>query len=130
MKTLTLIKSTLILISCVSSSSSKENTKDPSLFFNYSKEVLQKTKNIAAITVNMSNAQTPASPKEQLQELNLPTAVWIGKEDEVLDAIKVISFFKENSPKSFTEIVEGEKHLSILLTVSNHIGPWIHDIVQ
>jgi len=85
------------------------------VFFNYSKEVLQKTKNIAAITVNMSNAQTPTSPKEQLQELNLPTAVWIGKEDEVLDAIKVISFFKENSPKSFTEIVEGEKHLSILL---------------
>ena len=30
----------------------------------------------------------------QLQELNLPTAVWIGKEDEVLDAYKVISFFK------------------------------------
>ena len=100
------------------------------VFFNYSKEVLQKTKNIAAITVNMSNAQTPASPKEQLQELNLPTAVWIGKEDEVLDAIKVISFFKENNPKSFTKIVEGEKHLSILLTVSNHIGSWIHDIIQ
>ena len=100
------------------------------VFFNYSKEVLQKTKNIAAITVNMSNAQTPASPKKQLQELNLPAAVWIGKEDEVLDAIKVIYFFKENNPKSFTKIVEGEKHLSILLTVSNHIGPWIHDVVQ
>jgi hypothetical protein len=99
-------------------------------FFNYSKEVLQKTKNIAAITVNMSNAQTPASPKEQLQELNLPAAVWIGKEDEVLDAIKVISFFKENNPKSFTKIVEGEKHLSILLAVSNHIGPWINDVVR
>ena len=78
----------------------------------------------------MSNAQTPTSPKEQLQELNLPTAVWIGEEDEVLDAIKVVSFFEENNPKSFTKIVEGEKHLSILLTVSNHIGPWIHDIVQ
>jgi len=100
------------------------------VFFNYSKEILQKTKNIAAITINMSNAQTPTSPKEQLQELNLPTAVWIGKEDEVLDAIKVISFFKENNPKSFTKIVEGEKHLSILLTVSNPIGSWIHDIVQ
>jgi alpha-beta hydrolase superfamily lysophospholipase len=100
------------------------------VFFNYSKEILQKTKNIAAITVNMSNAQTPTSPKEQLQELNLPTAVWIGKEDEVLDATKVISFFKENNPKSFTKIVEGEKHLSILLTVSNPIGSWIHDIVQ
>jgi hypothetical protein len=64
------------------------------VFFNYSEEVLQNTKNIAAITVNMSNAQTPTSPKEQLQELNLPTAVWIGKEDEVLDANKVISFLR------------------------------------
>ena len=100
------------------------------VFFNYSKEVLQKTKNISEITVNMSNAQTPASPKEQLQELDLPTAVWIGKEDEVLDAIKVISFFKENNPKSFTTIIEGKNHLSILLTASSHIGVWIHDIVQ
>ena len=100
------------------------------VFFNYSEEVLQNTKNIAAITVNMSNAQTPTSPKEQLQELNLPTAVWIGKEDEVLDANKVISFFKENNPESFTKILEGEKHLSILLTVSDPIGNWIHDIVK
>ncbi len=100
------------------------------VFFNYSEEILQKSKNISAITVNMSNAQTPTSPKEQLQDLNLPTAVWIGKEDEILDAIKVISFFRENNPKSFTKAIEGEKHLSILLTVSNLIGPWIHDIVQ
>ena len=100
------------------------------VFFNYSKEILENTKNIAAITVNMSNAQTPTSPKEQLQELSLPAAVWIGKEDEVLDTTKVISFFSENNPKSFTKIVEGEKHLSILLTVSNPIGSWIHDIVQ
>jgi hypothetical protein len=100
------------------------------VFFNYSKEILQKTKNIAAITVNMSNAQTPTSPKDQLQALNLPAAVWIGKEDEVLDANKVIFFFKENNSKSLTKIVEGEKHLSILLTVSDPIGSWIHDIVQ
>jgi hypothetical protein len=59
-----------------------------------------------------------------------PNKLWIGKEYEVLDAIKVIFFFKENNPKSFTKMVEGEKHLSILLTVSNHSGPWIHDIVQ
>ena len=100
------------------------------VFFNYSEEVLQKTKNIGAITVNMSNAQTPSSPKTQLQELNLPVAVWIGEEDEVLDANKVISFFKENNPKSFAKILQREKHLSILLTVSNHIGPWIHDTTQ
>lgn len=101
------------------------------VFFNYPKEILKKdSKLITAITVNMSNALTPASPREQLQDLKLPLAVWIGKEDEVLDAIKVVSFVKDNSPKSFTKVVEREKHLSILLTASNHIGSWIHDIVH
>ena len=101
------------------------------VFFNYPKEILKKdSKLITAITVNMANAITPTSPAKQLQDLNLPLAVWIGKEDEVLDAVKVTSFVKENNPKSFTKIVEREKHLSILLTASNHIGSWIHDIVQ
>jgi len=101
------------------------------VFFNYPKEILKKDpKLITAITVNMANALTPTSPAKQLQDLNLPLAVWIGKEDELLDAVKVTSFVKENNPKSFTKIVEREKHLSILLTASNHIGPWIHDIVQ
>ncbi len=106
-----------------------ENSK--AVFFNYPEEILKKdSKLITAITVNMANAITPTSPAKQLQDLNLPLAVWIGKEDELLDAVKVTSFVKENNPKSFIKIVEREKHLSILLTASNHIGSWIHDIVQ
>jgi acylglycerol lipase len=101
------------------------------VFFNYPEEILKKdTKLITAITVNMSNALTPSSPGEQLQDLKLPLAVWIGKEDEVLDATRVISFIKANSPKSFTKVVEGEKHLSILLNAPDYIGPWIHDVVH
>jgi alpha-beta hydrolase superfamily lysophospholipase len=108
----------------------KTHGNSKAVFFNYSEKILQSTKNIAAITVNMANAQTPTSPKEQLHDLNLPTAVWIGEDDEVLDATKVISFFKENNPKSFTKIIEGEKHLSLLLTVSNPLGTWINEIVR
>ena len=66
----------------------------------------------------------------QIQALDLPLAVWIGEEDELLDAVKVTSFVKENNPKAYTKIIEKEKHLSILLTASDHMGPWIHDIVQ
>ena len=100
------------------------------VFFNYSEEILKSSKNIAAITVNMANAQTPFSPEEQLQELNLPVAVWIGENDEVLDATKVSVFFKENNPKSSRKIIEKEKHLSILITASNYLGPWLQKMVQ
>jgi len=100
------------------------------VFFNYSKEILQSSKNIAAITVNMANAQTPISPAEQLQELNLPVAVWIGENDEVLDAAKVMAFFKDNNPNSSRKIIENEKHISILLTASNYLGSWLQNRVR
>ena len=101
------------------------------VFFNYPKEMLKKDpKLITAITVNMANAITPTAPAMQLQALDLPLAVWVGKEDELFDAVKVTSFVKENNPKAYTKILEREKHLSILLTASDHIGPWIRDNVQ
>jgi len=100
------------------------------VFFNYSKEILQSSKNIAAITVNMANAQTPISPDEQLQELKLPVAIWMGENDEVLDAAKVMAFFKDNNPKSYRKIIEKEKHLSILLTASNYLGSWLLNMVR
>jgi len=100
------------------------------VFFNYSKEILQSSKNIAAITVNMSNAQTPISPEEQLQELNLPVAIWIGENDEVLDAARVMAFFKDNNPNSFRKMIDKEKHLSVLLTAPNYLGPWLLNRVQ
>jgi len=101
------------------------------VFLNYPEDKLKKdSKLITAITVNMANAITPTSPRKQLQDLSLPLAVWIGKEDELFDPNKVTSFIEENNPEAFIKIVEGEKHLSILLTASNHIGPWIQDIAS
>ena len=101
------------------------------VFFNYSEDRLKKdSKLITANTVNMANAITPTSPSNQLQNLSLPLAVWIGEADELLDAIKVVSFFEENSPEAYTKNIEGEKHLSILINASDYIGPWIQDIVS
>jgi alpha-beta hydrolase superfamily lysophospholipase len=95
------------------------------VFFNYSQEILQTTKNIAAITVNMANAITPHSPVNQIKKLDLPTAVWIGEKDEIFDSKKVIALFKKHNPESYTNIIEGEKHLSILINASDYMGPWI-----
>jgi acylglycerol lipase len=105
------------------------NTK--AVFFNYPRAVLDNDpKLISSITVNMSNALTPTSPGEQLKELREPSAVWIGKEDEVLDANKVIAIFDENNPKSSAKIIDKEKHLSILLIISNNIGSFLQSIVR
>jgi acylglycerol lipase len=101
------------------------------VFFNYSEKTLKKDpKLITAITVNMANALTPTAPAMQIQTLDLPLAVWIGEEDELLDAVKVTSFVKKNNPAAYTKIIEKEKHLSILLTASDPIGAWIHDIIK
>jgi len=97
------------------------------VFFNYSEENLEQDPNlISAITVNMANAITPASPAEQLQLIKQPLAVWIGEKDELLDAEKVVSFVKNNNPEAYVEMLENEKHLSVILSAPEYIGLWIN----
>ncbi|RLC46079.1 MAG: alpha/beta hydrolase, partial [Candidatus Cloacimonadota bacterium] len=100
------------------------------VFFNYSEEMLQETKNIAAITVNMSNAITPSAPVNQIKKLDLPTAVWIGEKDELFNVNKVVSLFTKHSPGTYTKIIENEKHLSILVNAADYMGPWITDRIE
>ena len=101
------------------------------VFFNYPEKTLKKDpKLITAITVNMANALTPTAPAMQIQALDMPLGVWIGEEDELLDAVKVTSFVKKNNPAAYIKIIEKEKHLSILLTASDPMGIWIHDIIK
>jgi len=99
----------------------------PAVFFNYSEEILQRTKNISSITVNMSNALTPTAPIKQIKGLSLPTAVWIGEKEELIDVSKVVNIFTKNSPETYTEILSGEKHLSILVNAADFLGPWIQE---
>lgn len=94
--------------------------------FNYSSEVLESDSGMVGYnTVNMANALTPSSPSEQLSQLTQPLGVWIGELDELLDANKVVSFVKNSYSSAYTEMVSGEKHLSILLEAADLIGPWI-----
>ncbi len=100
------------------------------VFFNYSEEILQTTKNIAAITVNMANAITPSAPVKQIKGLHLPTAVWIGEKDELFDVNKVVLLFTKYNPGLYVKIIEGEKHISILVNAADHLGPWIKEQLQ
>jgi len=97
------------------------------VFFNYSDEILQTTKNIPSITVNMANAITPSAPVKQIKKLDLPTAVWIGEKDELFEVNKVVSLFTKNNPESYTSIIKDEKHLSVLVKAADFIGPWLSE---
>ena len=93
---------------------------------NYPKEILDADKLIVSkLTVNMANTLTPQNPKKQMSNIDKPIAIYIGENDEVFDSQKVVeykTFQKNNSLKSFDEVVENENHLSILLNIGDRIG--------
>jgi pimeloyl-ACP methyl ester carboxylesterase len=99
--------------------------------FNYPAELLEADAGFVGYnTVNMANAVTPSSPREQLNQLKKPLGVWIGDSDELSDADKVVSFVKSAYPGAYVKKVLGEKHLSILIQGAQYIGPWILDTVS
>lgn len=101
--------------------------------FHYPDSVLEQHPEIVTFnTVNMSNAVTPFSPGTQLRELQ-NFGLWIGKEDEAFDPLKVMNFAESNSDDNANkeiEVIEGENHFSIILRASKLIGPWITRSVE
>ena len=95
--------------------------------FNYPPNVLKAdARMVTENSVNMAGALTPASPRSQLAELRMPLGLWIGKQDELLDPTAVVNLAgAAASQDKHLEVLEGAKHLSILMTVQAQIGPWI-----
>ena len=113
----------------ISNSMSGTDGNTPAVFFNYSEEVLSSTKNIGFLTVNMANAITPEAPIKQIKQLDQPAAVWIGEKDEIFKADKVISLFAKNKDV-YTEIIEDEYHLSILVKAADYMAPWLRKEIE
>ncbi len=96
------------------------------VFFNYPEKTLQQNPLILTeITVNMSKALTPDKPKKQFEQITEPIAMFVGDQDEMLDARKVIRY--TNLPliknkKSVSKIIANQKHLSILNGIGTEIG--------
>lgn len=103
-----------------------DNLNDYAVFFNYPKEVLRFNPTIVtALTVCMSNATTPYNAKEQFKYITKPFGLFIGENDEVFDATKVLQFDTipiNRNPKSISKIIPGQKHLSILNTIGVELG--------
>jgi len=111
----------------VKNSMSGTDGNTPAVFFNYPIKVLESTKNISSITVNMSEAITPTAPAKQIKKLDKPAAVWIGKDDEIFHADKVMKLFQKKNPEVYAEMIEGEKHLSILVNATEYLGVWLQN---
>jgi alpha-beta hydrolase superfamily lysophospholipase len=110
-------------------SGGKLNQHSYAVELNYPREMLNTdTLIVSKLTVNMANALTPQNPKKQIANIDRPIAIYIGENDELFDCQKVVeykTFQKNNSLKSFAEVVKNENHLSILLNIGDRIGKTI-----
>lgn len=98
--------------------------------FNYPVELLQQDKGLVGFnTVNMANAITPETPKEQMASMctsddSKPVGLWVGSDDELFDANKVADFVPDTDHNTGTVLPE-KNHLGILVDIHEKIGPWI-----
>jgi acylglycerol lipase len=97
--------------------------------YNYSEEQLKSDIGLVANnSVNMSLALNPGKPAEEVAEIDKPFGLWVGAEDEIMNPQKVVQFAdnaKQVRNQSFTQIVPGEKHLTILNDTADLLGPWV-----
>lgn len=102
--------------------------------FNYPAELLATNPSLlTSYSVNMANAVTPAAPHQQFAQLDRPFGLWIGSDDEQIDADKVLAFADLASKvraQSHIQRINGAKHLSILLNSHDMIGAWIQRSVS
>jgi hypothetical protein len=101
--------------------------------FRYSPEVLKDEGMVSFNTVNMANAITPSAPKDQFRAMTLPLGLWVGAEDELFIADKVVAFaetIEEPGDGTCSVVLPGEKHLGILVNAHRFLGPWIIDRVE
>lgn len=102
--------------------------------YNYSEEQMNSGLGLVQTnSVNMALALNPTKPSQEVAEIDRPFGLWIGADDEIMDAPKIVEFSKlatKVSRKSFTQIVPGEKHLTILNQTGNLIAPWIFQSIE
>lgn len=105
------------------------NLNDYAVFFNYPKEVLKANPTIVtALTVCMANATTPFAATNTFKHISKPFGLFIGENDEIFDARKVLQFDTlptHRNSKSISKIIPNEKHLSILNTIGVELGETI-----
>lgn len=96
--------------------------------FQYPSSVVDDFGLVSYNTVNMANAITPSSPKDQFEKMSLPVGLWVGSEDELFlpEAVRdYVDLIKAPGKGTAGTVVPGETHLGILVGAHQFIGPWV-----
>ena len=106
---------------------------DHAVRFNYPTQLLAADPGlVSSITVTMSVALTPTAPGEQFAALDRPLGLWIGSDDELFLPDRVLAFADlaaAADARSEADMIPGGRHLSVLVTAHETIGPWITRLV-
>lgn len=98
------------------------------VFFNYSLQLLtQDPLIVPEYTYVMSMATTPYEVKDLMTKIDKPTAIFIGNNDEQFIASKVLAYGELIKTPVQTQIVDGAKHVSILLETPKLIAQYLEN---
>lgn len=90
-------------------------SKQSAVYFNIPVEA-ESAGCLRSYSVGMSNAVTPDRPAMQLGQLELPTYLAIGEEDQITDAARLAAFVEHNAGSHLTlSRLSGVDHLGIIL---------------
>ncbi|HEV2601787.1 MAG TPA: alpha/beta fold hydrolase [Candidatus Babeliales bacterium] len=96
----------------------------PAVYFNYSPDILADPFMVPYYTYTMSSATTPYDTNSVFARLNKPIALYIGDQDEQMNAEKIVDY-KEKAvlvkKQSIAQIIPHAAHLSILLSAAELI---------
>ena len=98
------------------------------VFFNYSLQLLKEDPLIVPeYTYVMSMATTPYEVSDLIGKIKTPTAIFIGSDDEQFISSKVLSYSQLIKAPVQTKLIDGAKHLSILLDTPQLIAQYIQE---
>jgi alpha-beta hydrolase superfamily lysophospholipase len=92
--------------------------------FAYSPEEIERAHLVSRYTTTMAIAQNATDSATILARAHKPIGVWIGADDEVFDAAKVVAFAR-HAPLATTQILTGTDHLGVIDHSVTAVGTWL-----
>lgn len=100
--------------------------------FDYPPSAIEEYGMVNCITVNVANAITPYTPREQVGAIKRPVGLWIGSDDELFVPERVVEYLNLVPAEVHGEVVEEANHLGILVHdgMISSIGRWLGHLVD
>lgn len=97
----------------------------PALNFAYTADDAREANLVSTYTVDMALAQNSDDSAAILRGMTKPLGVWVGAQDEVFNAGKVVGYARQAGAGGTFAIVPGDDHLGIVANGADQVGPWI-----